>query len=378
MFTKRGIPQKNNSMQKKFLSLLVFLVLSQFCFSQKSVILRVKADEQEDTLGVNVVNEITKVAYAAIREGKVQLWDSPKKEVAISFNSLKQIEKSSGLNFIDQQLIYIYDVWNYEKKKLKSVTQGFLFSSKLENGDVVVFGYVEYETLKNTIATSSPLINANGDCYLNLNNYLNKKKYNYQILQFDDKVINNITDSKLLKDDFIGLNDFNVDPNSKDSVESKYIEWTLSASEKLTGTKAQASRDFINALSTYFHENLEVLYNLSGKNAEEILQNGTWEISSVSFAEIWKKSVTGIKSNPLWMSVSIDSVVIDSIYMDNLVNWDFTINDQNWLDYIQQKNFLYLIVKVNSDVIPIEKSIKYQKGLLSHKWNNLINFVELY
>jgi hypothetical protein len=378
MFTKRGIPQKNNSMQKKFLSICVFLVLSQFCFSQKSVILRVKAEEQEDTLGVNIVKEITKVAYEAIRDGKVQIWDSPKKEVIISFSSLTQIEKSSGLRFIDQQLIYIYDIWFIEKKKLKSETKGFLFSSKLENGDAVVFGYVEYDGLKSIIATSSASINANGDCYINLNNNLKKKDYNYQILQFGDMVINNVSDSKLLKESYIGNNKFNVESIAKDSVESKFIEWTISSSEKLSGTKAKASRDFINALTTYFQQNMEVLYNLSGKNAEAILQNGTWKVSSISFAEIWKKSVTGIKSTPLWMSVSIDSVVIDSIYMDNLVNWEFTVNDQNWLEYIQQKNFLYLIVKVNSDVIPIEKSIKYQKGLFTHKWNNLINFVELY
>ena len=353
-------------------------MLSKFCYSQKTVILRVKADEQEDTLGINIVKEITKITYESVRDGKVQLWDSPKKEVAISFNSLVQIEKSSGLNFIDQQLIFIFEIWNNEKKKLTSQTQGFLFTSKLENGEAVVFGYVDYEGLKNGIATSSPVINANGDCYLNINNYLSKKKYNYQILQFGDMVVNNITDSKSLKESFIGENKFNVDLSIKDTVESKYVEWMLSSSEKLSGTKAQASKDFINALTNYFHQNLEVLYNLSGKNAEEILQNGTWKISSVSFAEIWKKKDGAVSSTPLWMAVNIDSTVIDSIYMDNLVNWDFTVNDQNWLDYIQQKNFLYLIVKVNSDTIPLEKSIKYQKGLFTHKWNNLINFVELY
>jgi hypothetical protein len=365
-------------MQKRVVLLLFFLMLTQLCYSQISVILRVKADEQNDTLGVNLVKEITKISYESIRDGKVQLWDSPKKEVAISFLALKEIEKSSGLNFTDQQLIFVYEVWNNEKKKLTSETQGFLFSSKLENGEAVVFGYVEYESLKNNIATSTPYINANGDCYLNLNNYLNKKKYNYHILQFGDKVINNITDSKLLKENYIGSNKFNVDPTTKDVLESKYVEWTLSASEKLSGSKAQQARDFTNALTTYFHENLEVLYNLSGKNAEEILQNGTWKISSVSFAEIWSKSNGTIKSTPLWMTVNIDSTVIDSIYMDNLVNWDFNINNQNWLEFIQQKNFLYLIVKVNSDIIPLEKSINYQKGLFNHKWNNLINFVELY
>ena len=354
------------------------MMLSLLGYSQKTVILRLKADEQEDTLGVNIVKEISKITYESIRDGNVKLWDSPKKEIAISFNSLVQIEKSSGLNFIEQQLIFIYEVWNNEKKKLTSETQGFLFSSKLENGEAVVFGYVEYEGLKNKIATASPVINANGDCYLNINNYLSKKKYNYQILQFGERVVTNITDSKLLKESFIGVNKFNVDASAKDTVESKYVEWTLSSSEKLTGTKAQASRDFTSALTNYFYQNLEVLYNLSGKNAEEILQNGTWKISSVSFAEIWKKKEGVISSVPLWMSVNIDSTVIDSIYMDNLVNWDFNVNDQNWLDYIQQKDFLYLIVKVNSDIIPVEKSIKYQKGLFTHKWNNLINFVELY
>ncbi|MFN6092401.1 MAG: hypothetical protein ACK44N_08305, partial [Bacteroidota bacterium] len=274
--------------------------------------------------------------------------------------------------------IFVYEIWNNEKKKLTSETQGFLFSSKFENGEGVVFGYIEYEFLKNSIAIASPIINANGDCYLNINSYLHKKSYNYQILQFGDKVIDNITDSKLLKENFIGLNKFNVDANQSDSVEAKYVEWTLSASENLTGTKAQAARDFTNALTIYFNDNLEVLYNLSGKNAEEILKNGTWKINSVSFAEIWNKSFDKIKSTPLWMAVNIDSTVIDTIYMDNLVNWDFYINNQNWLDYIQQKNFLFLIVKVNSDAIPVEKSIKYQKGLFTHKWNNLINFVELY
>lgn len=365
-------------MKVKAILLLLFLLISCQSWSQIPVILRVKAEEQEDTLGVNLVKETTKITYEAIKDGKVQLWDSPKKEVSISFNSLTQIEKSSGLKFTDQQLIFIYEIWNNEKKKLTSETQGFLFSSKLDNGDAVVFGYVEYDGLKNCIATAQPSINANGDCYLNINNYLAKKKYNYQILQFGDKVINNITDSKSLKESFIGGNKFNVDAVSKDTVESKYVEWTLSSSEKLSGSKAQASRDFINALTNYFHQNLEVLYNLSGKNAEDILQNGTWKISSVSFAEIWKKKEGVVASSPLWMSVSIDTTVIDSIYTDNLVNWDFTVNGQNWLDYIQQKNFLYLIVKVNSDRIPLEKSIKYQKGLFTHKWNNLINFVELY
>lgn len=365
-------------MKLKAILFFIFLATANQCLSQISVILRVKSEEQNDTLGVNLVKEITKITYEAIQNGKVQLWDSPKKEVAISFNSLVQIEKSSGLKFVDQQLIYIYEIWNNEKKKLTSETQGFLFSCKLENGEAVVFGYVDYEGLKNSIATSSSDINANGDCYLNINNYLSKKKYNFQILQFGDLVVNNITDSKNLKESFIGTNKFNPDAIAKDTVESKYVEWTLSTSDKLTGTKAQASRDFTNALTNYFQQNLEVLYNLSGKNAEEILQNGTWKISSVSFAEIWKKKDGVVSSTPLWMAVNIDSTVIDTIYMDNLVNWDFTVNNQNWLDYIQQKNFLYLIVKVNSDIIPLEKSIKYQKGLFTHKWNNLINFVELY
>lgn len=365
-------------MKLKAILFFIFLATANQCWSQISVILRVKSEEQNDTLGVNLVKEITKITYEAIQNGKVQLWDSPKKEVAISFTSLKEIEKSAGLNFTDQELIFIYEIWNNEKKKLSSQTQGFLFSSKLDNGEAVLFGYVEYEALKNCIATAQPSINANGDCYLNLNNNINKKKFEYQILQFGDKVINNASDSKLLKESFIGSNKFNYDPLVVDSVESKYVEWSISDSEKLQGLKAKASRDFISALTDYFHQNLEVLYNLSGKDAETILQNGTWKISQINFAEIWKKKDGVIRNTPLWMSVEIDSTVIDTIWMDNLVNWDFNVGDQEWMEFVKQKSFLYLITKINSQGIPTEKAIKYQKALFTHKWNNLINFVELY
>jgi hypothetical protein len=363
--------------------LSLFFFLTVLCFSQLAtaktpVILRVKSEEQTDTLGVNIVREITSIAYDAIKSGKVQLWDSPKKEVPISFNSLMEIEKNAGVAFKDQQLIYVYEIWNKEKKKLVSQTQGFLFSIKMSNGEAVVFGYVDYESLKNNIATALPFINANGDCYLNLNNVISKKNYSYQILQFGEKVINNVNESKLLKENYIANASFNSNPLVVDSVEAKYVEFTITDSEKFTGSKAKSSRAFINSLTDYFHQNLEVLYNLSGKNAESILQNGTWKISSVTFAEIWKKKDSDITTSPLWMSVNIDSSVIDTIYMDNLVNWDFKINEIEWLEFLKQKDYLYLITKINSEAIPVENAIKYQKGLLTHKWNNLINFVEHY
>jgi hypothetical protein len=340
--------------------------------------LRVKSEEQDDTLGVDIVHDLMQITYDAIKDGKIQLWDSYKKEVAITFNSLKEIEKNSSLNFVDQKMMYVYEVWYFEKKKLFSLTQGFMFSSRLPNGESILFGYVEYEPLKNIIATASPRINANGDCYLNLNNNLRKKKYNYQILQFGEKVIDNVTDSKLIKERFIGLNKFNFDPLVLDTVESKYIETSITQSDKMSGSKAKASSDFIIALTNYFHQNLEVLYNLSGNDAEAKLSNGDWKITSITFAEIWQKKNDVISSTPLWMSVNIDNKVIDTLWMDNLVNWDFNVQGVQWLDFLRSKNYLYLITKINSDVIPVEKAIKYQRGLYTHKWNNLNNFVEHY
>ena len=134
----------------------------------------------------------------------------------------------------------------------------------------------------------------------------------------------------------------------------------------------------LNSLTNYFRENIEVLYNLTGKNAETILQNGTWKITNVSFAEVWKKYQSGIATTPLWMSVVIDSTVIDTLWMDNLVNWDFKIDSLNWLDFITQKNYLYTVTKINSEVVSIDRSYKFQKALFNHRWNNLINYVQNY
>lgn len=100
---------------------------------------------------------------------------------------------------MNQEVIFIYEMWTHSTKELKSATSGFLFSNRNSNGEDVEYGYVEYTNLQEFLMRERVITNANGNFNSNLASFLNSKNYNYQFLQFAGKVINNITDSKKLE-----------------------------------------------------------------------------------------------------------------------------------------------------------------------------------
>ena len=144
--------------------LLVFL----FClgmidsFAQTPVLLRVLRSEQSDTLGCNFVEELTRIVYGEILAGHAKLWDSPSKEVQINGATLLAIEKSTGTNFTEQEIIFVYEYWSYSGKTLKSITQGFSFSAKNKVGEEVSYGYVDYKDLQDAFLGVRVKTNANG------------------------------------------------------------------------------------------------------------------------------------------------------------------------------------------------------------------------
>ena len=165
--------------------ILVFILLYCICGvadAQIPVILRVTASEQEDSTGCNFVKELARISYDAIINGKAKLWDSPSKEIQIFPASLQAIEKSSGTQFISQEVIFIYESWSNSNRDLKSTTQGFLFSNKSSNGEEVAYGYVDYNDLQDVCLRYRINTNANGNYNANLANYIYSKNYNYKIL----------------------------------------------------------------------------------------------------------------------------------------------------------------------------------------------------
>src|ERR1700741_4843820 len=97
---------------KRLLILAIFLLQVMPSFSKElNVILRVAKDEQNDTLGYNIVEQLAQVMYFEVQSNRVKLWDSNKMTTEIQFSTLEDMERSAGIKFINIDNIFFYERW---------------------------------------------------------------------------------------------------------------------------------------------------------------------------------------------------------------------------------------------------------------------------
>ncbi len=363
---------------RKILAFILLYCICGVADAQIPVILRATASEQEDSTGCNFVKELARISYDAIINGKAKLWDSPSKEIQIFPASLQAIEKSSATQFISQEVIFIYESWSNSNRDLKSTTQGFLFSNKSANGEEVAYGYVDYNDLQDVCLRYRINTNANGNYNANLANYIYSKNYNYKILQFAGKVIDNASDSKKIKDDFIGTNKFNTTSFSATEIPQKMVVWSLDFASTLTGAKADSSRKLVNAITKYLYENEEQLFNLGGDKIQTHLQKGKWKITRIQVSELWKKVNNSVGYDPSGIIIYINDTPLTEILYRDMMKMEIMVEDKNWIDYIREKNFAFNIISINNQEVVRSQSYIYQKALQTYDWNKINDFVKYY
>jgi hypothetical protein len=346
--------------------------------AQVPVILRATSSEQHDTIGCNFIKELCRISYVAILEGKAKLWDSPAKEIQLFAPSLLEIERSSQTKFEDQEIVFIYEMWNSVGKDLKSTTTGFLFSNVNSVGEEVAYGYVEYSDLQEACLRSRIMMNANGNYNSTLAAYIYSKNFNYKILQFAGKVIDNATDSRLIKEDFIGNRKFNTSSFATNEVAQKMVGWNLDFGAALTGAKADSSRLFIASLTTYLMENEELLYNLGGDKIMNPVLKGKWKITRVEFRELWKKINSEVLCDPSSMVVFINDIPLTEIPYRDMIKMEFKVGALPWLEFIKSKSYALNITSINNQEIQRSESFIYLKALNTYDWNKVTEFVKFY
>lgn len=362
---------------KRIAFLLLFLVLTGASLhAQIPVILRVSASEQSDTIGCNFVRELCRVTYSAILSGKAKLWNSPSKEICLMAESLKGIEVSTGTSFVDQEVIFIYEYWSNANKELKSSTTGFLFSNKNKRGEDVEYGYVEYKDLQESFLRDRVETNANGNFNANVANFLNAKSYNYNFLQFAGKVIDNVSDSRKIRDEFTSTMKFNTSAFSLNEVPQKQVIYTVDASTDLSTLKASNSAKLLQAIDKYLHSNEEMLYNLGGEKIITRLPKASkWKVTRVMVNELWKKIGGQVMYDPLAVTIYLNDSALTEIPYKDLVKMEVKVDEISIVDYLRIKNFNYVIRMINSQEIPRSENYLYQKALLTTEWNKITTFV---
>lgn len=362
----------------KIYFLLLFLINS-FAISVYAedipVILRVKREGQPDSLGTNIVEQLTSAVYENILNGTVKLWDSRQKEIQITGTTLRELEKSSHTSFLDQQYIFIYEMWTKEKDELNAKTAGFQFFNKDSRGEDVAYGYVEYADVREMFLTVPVKANADGNYGESLATYIINKKYEYSIVQFGEKVLSSVGESNDLKKNYISQYKFNAGLY-EESTPIKFVSFIVDNKLRDDSLHMLYTRVFINTLENYLTENKEEFYNLGGDRVQSYINNkGKVKISKIEITEFRRKMNSITVYDPRSITIFIGDSSLNTVSFTDFIKFDLQVGTKNLSDMIIEKPFTYIITQINDQIIPRKESYLYYKAFKNSPWNRLMEWV---
>lgn len=358
----------------------LLLLISGITEAQTPVLLRVVSSEQHDTLGCNIVEEISDLAYRMILNGKAKLWDSPEKEIQITGATLKEIERASGSSFLNQPVIFIYEYWSGTGRSLRSATSGITFSNKGKSGEEVSYGYMDFKDIQDVVFGAPVKGNANGNFNTTLAFYLNGKNYNYHIVQYGTSVVDNVASSEKIKSDITGgTGKFPNSASSTDEIPQKMVSWMVDMNNNSDSQKYLNARRFAKSLEDFLKENKEVFFNIGGdKIITHVNDKNSMNVTKIEVKEVWKKVGDEIQYDPVSIVIYVKDTALNPVLYRDMIKMDVKVGLKSWVDFIREKQFPYIILKINNQSVKRAEAYLYLKALTSTDWSRISEYVKYY
>lgn len=330
---------------------------------------------QSDTLGYNIVNDVSAAIYAGIMNGTVRLWDSQKKELQILPASLQKIEKSSAVTFSGCAHLFIYESWTMEKKLSSSSLLGFYFSTDDKSGHSVSFGYVDAAEIPGVTLLTYVKRNPDGNESFTISRVLQCKMYYFNIVQYDGKKITETSQALELKNKKLGpLMKFIDCPPIK---EMKQVTYVISNSDTMcnaTGVKKTAA--MLDVIEDFFMSNRETLYTLAGDNAAALKKKKNIDVTSIFVNEIWTKENGIISAEPTSVTFYVNKKPLKELALKEFLGLGIIIDFKSAYDVLKEKEFSFRIMSVNGNDVAPEKANSYYSALTKYKWNAVTEYVK--
>ncbi len=342
------------------------------------VIYSLLKSEQPDSLGYNIVSGLTSMIYKGVMEGKIKLWDSQKKQLQLLPATLQAIEKSSNAKFEAVENIYVYELWEQKKTEVKIVTKGFEFAKKTNGKVEVSFGYVEYNEALNLFKTSFVETNADGFCFIPFERVLKLKQFKYNMIQFGEQVVKTKDESDRIKKLAFERNKYS--PDLDELKVDKKVSYFITENHRLKDDKLLNNGNlFLLSLEDYLNNNLATYYRLAGIPLTDSLLNNPpkhFKIAKVNVTETWDKNGDYISYQPDSIAIFVGDIILKSVAKEEFSKWDLVVDFKGMEDFLKEKQFFYVLNKINNQ--PIEKvlSYKYQQALFNADWRQINKYVK--
>jgi len=341
-------------------------------YTEVPALIHLARSEQEDTNGFNLVEYLPPLFYQAINEGKLTLWDSPKKQIAISPAALQNIERSNQISFAKVENLFLNELWTSSNRKTEFVIVGFSFLSESPGGKVSI-GFIDAVDALGILSSNYIPTNVNGPALLTYLDALYSRRYNFNLLQFGsrDFTVNPSSSFTIKKDAFYSKK--KVSGIYKLPV-SKMITYVI---EKNPGTQNDPGTDCINSIEKFINENKEILFELGGARYFDYKkQSSDITITRIEVTEIWEKKGGLITYKPYQIRIFANNKPLELIAFEVVSKWDLLINFKTLEDVLKEKGFQFTIYKCNRELIPNDESAIYLKALREYKWTQVSNYVK--
>ena len=274
-----------------FLILFIFAYSSLFPYKNVKVVLIASKDNQNDTLGYNIVSGLAQWTYDKLKEGKIKMWATPYKSEEMSFTTLQGMEISSSISFLDCQNLFFYEIWTSDKSQTSFTITGISFSSENKNGEMISFGFIDYSSIEEFLNKDYIPITENGSYKTTFNQVLMNKSFDFEIVYFKNSPIQSPKSkdpdgdykngvkikNKAFNPTKLNLNYIPVKP-------AKMIEYSIRTSDYDLKTN-----NIISALENYFNSNKKDLYKYGGSELYKYFNDAKIILSECVIKEIWTK-----------------------------------------------------------------------------------------
>ena len=335
------------------------------------VLIHLARAEQEDTFGFNLVEHLPSLIYKGIIDGKITLWDSPKKQIAISPEALKNIESSNSVSFAKTGNLFFNELWTSSPRKTEFVVLGLSFLSESPKGKIS-FGFVEILQALPLLSQTIPT-NVNGPAQISSIDAIYSRRYHFNLLQFGSRDFSSNPSSSftIKKDAFYSKKKVSGLYKPKNTKMVTFvIEKNLSESDDL-------GSNCLHSIEKFLNDNKEILFNIGGDKHFDF-QNRLLDITitRIEVTEIWEKQGNQIVYTPYSVKIFANNKPMNILTFEEVAKWQLLINFKTLEDVLLEKAFNFSLYKINRDLIPYTESAVYLKALREYKWTQVSNYVK--
>lgn len=348
----------------------MLIVAWQCCFAYRDmpVLTHLGKNDQKDTFGFNLVTSVPQLVYGLLQKKQVTLWDSPAKNINISFDALQSIEKNSNTQFTNSNDLFLYEIWSSNRKRTKFEIIGFSFINKNEKGEPVSYGFVDMEEMATVLNDSIIASNANGGTNTTFYTALYSRNYHFNVVQFGTNTFkDNLIKALQIKDKAF---------NKKKKIVGK----TALPAQKLVVyeiVKSARSEYFYKAINNFLNDNPEFFFNNGGTRIFNHLNHDfNFSVSNIEVTEVWEKTGSKTQSNSLHVVLYFNAFALPPIPIQRFTDYRLKVDFQDLKTILATKGFDYLLKKINTQDIPPAQSGKYIRALENYFWTQITEYVK--